>query len=67
MSLVVCMLAISGYGTYLLKTESDLSWFLQPDSYLAKFLHTEESYFNEGTIANLYIGKLNRQHLQAYN
>lgn len=51
------MLVISGYGTHLLKTESDLSWFLPTDSYFARFLNTQETFFGKGIAANLYIGK----------
>lgn len=61
------MLAISGYGSYLLRTEQDLSWFLPTDSYFTKFLQTQETYFNEGKIANLYIGVLSYDHLNMFH
>ena len=51
------MLAISGYGTYLLKTDADLEWFLPRDSYFAKFLKTQDRFFDDGIVANLYLGK----------
>lgn len=51
------MLVISGYGTYLLKTDSDLAWFLPTDSYFTKFLIAQDEYFDNGVVANLYIGK----------
>ena len=53
------MLAISGYGTYLLKTDADLEWFLPRDSYFAKFLKTQDRFFDDGIVANLYLGKFN--------
>ncbi|XP_067927836.1 patched domain-containing protein 3-like [Watersipora subatra] len=58
LSLTVCLLALSTYGTYLLKTDSDLSWFLPIDSYLKRFFHTQDKYFDKLLAANLYIGDI---------
>lgn len=57
LTLVACLLAVSSYGTYLLRTDSDLSWFLPTDSYLTKFLRKYESSFDEGLIADVYLGE----------
>ena len=56
LTLVFCLLGVSSYGTHLLRTDSDLTWFLPTDSYLTKFLRKYESSFDEGLIADLYIG-----------
>jgi len=55
--MVLCMIGISGYGASLLKTESDLKWFLPADSYLTKYLRSQEKYFDDGILAGLYIGQ----------
>lgn len=64
-SILVGMLAISGYGTYLLRTDADLEWFLPRDSYFARFLQTQDRYFDDGVVANLYVGE--RTHFQQFN
>jgi len=58
LTLVFCLLGVSSYGTYLLRTDSDLSWFLPTDSYLTKFLRKYDTSFNEGMIADLYVGNV---------
>ncbi|XP_067935970.1 patched domain-containing protein 3-like [Watersipora subatra] len=58
LSLVLCLLGLSGYGAYRLKTDSDMAWFLPTDSYLLRFLDTYESSFDEGIPADLYIGNV---------
>jgi len=56
-SMLVCLLAISSYGVYLLQTDSDLSWFLKADSYLKRFMNNRERFFDDGTVAKLYTGE----------
>jgi len=53
----MCLLGVSSYGTYLLKTDSNLAWFLPTDSYLTRFFNRYDTYFGDGMLSDLYIGE----------
>lgn len=58
-AIALAIFGVTIYGSYKLRTDSDLDWFLPTDSYLTAYLRASEKFYpDDGLMVSLYIGNI---------